>query len=157
MITDINPLELPSLPLNCRNKLPSLAAIYIVLSENDDILYVGKAINLANRWMQHHRFKQFGSYQSVRIAWLECSDETLLDQVERMLIKSLTPLLNNTRVPERTVEVKEGTFCKAIKVRLNTEDYEFLERESQRRDIPVSQIVREGLKILKNQLEPVSN
>lgn len=49
MITDIDPLELPSLPLTPRNKLPNFAAIYIVISENNEILYVVRAINLANR------------------------------------------------------------------------------------------------------------
>jgi hypothetical protein len=44
---------------------------------------------------------------------------------------------------------------KAIKVRLNAQEFEFLETEAARRDIPMSQIIRESLKqeMKKRQLE----
>ncbi len=44
---------------------------------------------------------------------------------------------------------------KAIKVRLNDKEFEFLESEAARRDVPMSQIIRESLKqeMNKRQLE----
>ena len=55
----INPLDLPSLSLAERKNLPDCAAIYFVM-EGDRILYIGKSINLAQRWANHNSSEQFG-------------------------------------------------------------------------------------------------
>ncbi len=53
--------------------------------------------------------------------------------------------------------VKKMAKEKAIKVRLNTVEYERLEREATRRDVPMSQIVRELLKTLDKTSQTISS
>ncbi len=60
----IDPLTLPSLPLNERSllrccaiaQLPSCPAIYFVM-QGERVLYIGQTINLAQRWATHNRLK----------------------------------------------------------------------------------------------------
>lgn len=91
----INPLTLPSLPLGSRSALPSCAAIYFAL-EGDRILYIGRAGNLQQRWLAHHRYSQLSS--EARIAWLESSDTELLPEIETALIAHFNPPLNGSAV-----------------------------------------------------------
>ncbi len=50
---DVNPLDLPSLPLESRRSLPDISALYFVLDEDDELLYIGRANNLVKRWRGH--------------------------------------------------------------------------------------------------------
>ncbi|MEI2582370.1 GIY-YIG nuclease family protein [Scytonema sp. PRP1] len=103
----IDPLTLPSLPLGERKQLPRCSAVYFVLAENR-ILYIGKTVNLLQRWAAHHRWSEFVKlFPTVRIAWLECSDETLLTEIEPLLIKEFSPELNGKKCSVAlAVEVK---------------------------------------------------
>ncbi|MEO1558851.1 MAG: GIY-YIG nuclease family protein, partial [Cyanobacteria bacterium J06632_19] len=74
----INPLDLPSVTLLEKHKLPQLPAIYFAIAESGEILYIGRSINIANRWLRHHRYSELKEIGNVRIAWLSCSDESLL-------------------------------------------------------------------------------
>lgn len=94
--SEINPLDLPSVPLIEKDRLPQLAAIYFVISENGKILYIGRSINLASRWNNHHRYSELKEIRNVRIAWLGCNDESLLPQIEEAMIKHFSPYLNRT-------------------------------------------------------------
>lgn len=112
----INPLTLPSLPLTERSRLPSCAAIYFALS-NEEIFYIGRTTNLRQRWTVHHLLKQLLSKKLVRVAWLECSDTNLLPEIEAALIDYFKPLLNkrfgvankklNAIIPDETWEALE--------------------------------------------------
>jgi predicted GIY-YIG superfamily endonuclease len=102
MKTNIDPLTLPSLPLGERyscgvaspTHLPNCPAIYFVM-QGEDILYIGKTINLVQRWVDHHKWNQLIALGTpVTIAWLECSDKNLLTQVETALIRQFAPKLN---------------------------------------------------------------
>ena len=93
-VAKINPLELPSLPLGERSHLPICPAIYFVM-QDERVLYIGKTLNLAQRWATHHKWSylvQLGAV--VRVAWLECSDENILTQIETALIRQFAPELN---------------------------------------------------------------
>jgi predicted GIY-YIG superfamily endonuclease len=93
-VAKINPLELPSLPLNERSNLPSCPAIYFVM-QGKRVLYIGKTVNLAQRWAAHHKWSYLVKLDApVRIAWLICSDTNLLTQIEKALIKEFAPQLN---------------------------------------------------------------
>lgn len=102
--TTINPLVLPSLSLANRSALPSCPAIYFAL-ENDRVLYVGRSCNLQQRWITHHRYSQLKGFNNVRIAWLECSDPSLLPEIEAALIEYFQPELNTTRVATKLPRV----------------------------------------------------
>lgn len=91
---NIDPLELPSLPLTERSHLPNCPAIYFVM-QDECVLYIGRIINLAQRWAAHHKWDQLIARDTpVRIAWLECRDESLLTQIETALIRQFAPELN---------------------------------------------------------------
>ena len=85
---------LKQLPIKNRHQLPACPAVYVVCL-CDEVLYVGQSRNLKNRWMGHHRLKQFPP-QCV-IFWLVVS-ETYLRQVEYIAIEKLKPKLNGQRV-----------------------------------------------------------
>jgi GIY-YIG catalytic domain len=106
--TEINPFTLPSRLLSDRRSLPQCQAIYFVIDE-DSILYIGRTANLAERWIAHHRFNQLET--NPRIAWLECSNEDLLPELERALIKHFSPLLNGTDVVWETKKAKITFTC----------------------------------------------
>ncbi len=92
-ITEINPLALPSLPLGERSQLPNLPAIYFVLN-GESVLYIGRTVNLSQRWVSHHRYEEISQLKLAKIAWLECSDPALLNEIEQALISYFLPPLN---------------------------------------------------------------
>ncbi|HCV29062.1 MAG TPA: hypothetical protein DGO89_01735 [Microcoleaceae bacterium UBA9251] len=110
----VNPLTLPSLPLTEKQNLPGLPAIYFALGNSDEILYIGRSKNLAARWNVHHRYTELKTIGNVRIAWLHCSDESLLSQIEEALIKSFVPPLNRTPNPNPKVTPKNEKTEKLI-------------------------------------------
>ncbi len=94
----IDPLELSSLPLLERSSLPNCPAIYFVLA-GERILYIGRSVNLAQRWVSHHRWNQLTQMcPKARIAWIECNDSELLPKLEAALIERFKPELNSERV-----------------------------------------------------------
>jgi hypothetical protein len=52
-VTDINPSNLPAMPLSERWNLPVCPAIYFVM-QGDITLYIGRTKNLYRRWLTHH-------------------------------------------------------------------------------------------------------
>jgi excinuclease UvrABC nuclease subunit len=55
-VAEIDPLTLPSLPLSEQKHLPSCSAIYFVM-QGDRVLYIGKTVDLAQRWATHNKVK----------------------------------------------------------------------------------------------------
>lgn len=94
----VDPLALPSLPLTDRSQLPVCPAVYFAL-DGDRVLYIGRSVNLQQRWITHHRYSQLKGLNNVRIAWLECSDPSLLPEIEVALIEYFQPSLNGELIP----------------------------------------------------------
>jgi|GEM_PF-2138836 len=96
----IDPFNLPCLPLIKRKQLPTFPGIYFVMeNESRSVLYIGKAVNLQQRWTTHHRLYEFKKIaDSVYIAWLECNDVNLLLNIEEALIRHFKPPFNGTIV-----------------------------------------------------------
>lgn len=95
----INPLALPSVAMSQADELPPARSIYFVLDGNE-ILYIGQSIRLSQRWdfsRSHHILPKLFERTSWRIAWLECSEDTLLDGIELALIDHFNPPLNTRR------------------------------------------------------------
>lgn len=104
----VDPLALPSLPLATRAELPNCPAIYFVLN-GDAVVYIGRTNNLYQRWVAHHRWHQLKLMTGdIRIAWLECSDASLLSEIETALIEHFKPSFNQTKVEgeQRFLHVK---------------------------------------------------
>lgn len=95
---------LPSLKLSEKQRLPEYAAIYFVIAR-DQVLYVGLATNLRNRWQNHHRFPQLeriNKRYEVRLFWLACH-QSELNELERQYIDYYCPVLNQTKIPEQKI------------------------------------------------------
>jgi hypothetical protein len=96
--TDVNPLVLPSVTLSERDTLPEVSGIYFAIDSENTIQYIGRTVNVLNRWKNHHRTKQLQNIATVRVAYLTIDDVTLLDMVENTLIDYFQPKLNFTRI-----------------------------------------------------------
>lgn len=103
--------KLPSLSLSQRNSLPESPAVYFAVDSNNRVLYVGKAINLLNRWKSHHRLEQLNRINRrhpIIIACLSCSNNLkLLADTENYFINLYQPLLNRTSVPAQKITPAE--------------------------------------------------
>jgi hypothetical protein len=96
----INPSALPFVSFADRKQLPSGPGVYFVM-DGATVIYIGRAVNLRNRWVAHHRLIQFRAISGARIVWLEINDVSLLDSVERACIDYFCPSLNRTTTGER--------------------------------------------------------
>src|SRR3954470_16044057 len=93
----IVPAHLPSLPLQQKDELPDIPAVYFALGETSQILYIGKSVSLNGRWKGHHRQIELERIGNVRLAWIEFETEEFLEEVERVLISHFSPAMNGWR------------------------------------------------------------
>lgn len=102
LLENIKLSELPSIYLLEKEKLPTCPAIYFVSDSKGQILYIGRTVNLFERWREHHRFQQlkrFNRKNRVSISWMTCSNDiNTLSKLENELIKLHKPPLNWTKV-----------------------------------------------------------
>ena len=89
---------LPSLAFEHRYDLPPIPAMYFVLSEQREIVYIGETENLNARWKSHHRARQMAS-GGYRIHWREMTDPAARTIAERGAIAYFRPTWNRTEVP----------------------------------------------------------
>jgi len=95
----ITPTQLPSVPLESRAMLPKTPGIYFAIDSQGTIQYIGRSVDINQRWKQHHRCDQLEKVGEVQIAWLEVSDTRLLSPIEKALIKWFRPPLNSEPLP----------------------------------------------------------
>lgn len=146
----INLLELPSLPLSELNALPKkVPAIYFVISSTNEVLYIGRAFDLNQRWSnkRHQHQKALEQLDGVRVSWLQVDDRNLLPELEYEFIERFTPLLNSVNnarrnVPFKATKPREKTFH----IRFTEAEWERLEREATKREVTAAQVIRDLLK-----------
>lgn len=112
--TDINPLALPSLPLHERSQLPATPGIYFALDTFGCVQYIGRSVNLRQRWLAHHRYLELESMDFVSIAWLEVSVPGMLAEIESALVTYFQPPLNESPIyrPKPVVDSKCSLHCR---------------------------------------------
>jgi excinuclease UvrABC nuclease subunit len=91
---------LPSLPLQKRLLLPNIAAVYFVLSNTTEVLYVGRSQSLCFRWQSHGLFYELEAIESVKIAWIPVDTEANLISLEASCIAYFQPPYN--KFPRKT-------------------------------------------------------
>jgi hypothetical protein len=123
----INPKELPSVPVNSRSALPTSSGIYFVATTTGNILYVGKAKNIAKRWIGHHRLPEIIKRHDVMIHYLEAPVE-LIDHLETQWIKSLKPPMNGS-IPDEIV----ANVARTRSLRFTDTQWDALKSEAKRR------------------------
>ncbi|MBO1048406.1 MAG: GIY-YIG nuclease family protein [Dolichospermum sp. DEX182a] len=120
MIETINIFELPSLSLVDKDRLPNCAAIYFVSDSKNQIIYIGRTVNLVERWKAHHRFnqlKRFNRKNPINISWLICSNDIeTLSNLENEFIKLYKPPLNWSKVvvPIRKITPAETALQQSL-------------------------------------------
>ncbi|MFK0735176.1 MAG: GIY-YIG nuclease family protein [Gloeotrichia echinulata GP01] len=145
----INPLDLPSLTLNQKNKLPEITSIYFVISEKDEILYIGRTINLRQRWATHHRLTEFLSqHETAKVSWIEIQEANLLPSLEKSMINYFQPSLNGKKIaylidveedfPMEELEIKVAQNEKSVNQ--NPYKRELCSEEKDGQDIEVSEL-----------------
>jgi excinuclease UvrABC nuclease subunit len=86
--------SLPYLPLSDKSKLPSCPAIYFAVSSKGSVLYIGRSVDICERFRRHHRVPLLEALGGVKIVWLEQSNLFALPRLEETLIKYFNPPLN---------------------------------------------------------------
>lgn len=111
MLLEIKLSDLPSVYLLDKDNLPNCTAIYFVSDSKGQVLYIGRTVNLVERWRQHHRFnqlKRFNRKDRVSISWMTCSNDLkTLSNLEVEFIKLYKPPLNWSKV---VMPVRKITF-----------------------------------------------
>ncbi|BDA71713.1 hypothetical protein CAL7716_058790 [Calothrix sp. PCC 7716] len=97
LATNIQIKDLPSVSIKLKKQLPIISAIYFVLSESE-ILYIGKSLNLNNRWKTHHRRFDFLRYENITIYWYQYTEIETLIELEAYLISKYSPKINNSKI-----------------------------------------------------------
>ncbi|XZF65860.1 MAG: GIY-YIG nuclease family protein [Gloeotrichia echinulata DVL01] len=112
--------ELPSVYLLEKDRLPNCAAIYFVSDSKGQIIYIGRTVNLVERWKAHHRFnqlKRFNRKNPLNISWLICNpDIETLSNLENEFIKLYKPPLNWSKVvvPIRKITPAETALQQSL-------------------------------------------
>ena len=132
--------SLPSLPLAHRKHLPECPGIYFAIDSQGIIYYIGRSVNLNQRWTQHHRTKQLQQHSEIKIAYLEVSEIFLLPKIEEALIEWFNPPLNGLRDnPSATDKCRVSTYI--------TEDLKIeLEKLAKVRDRSLSNLIERIIK-----------
>ena len=102
MVTDEFILNLDCVELNDKNLLPEYPGIYYVVDADKVVWYVGRSINLWQRWnaeQPHHRYHQLIAIsnrenKSFYIYYSETHKKRLY-QLEKIQIYKYQPRLNN--------------------------------------------------------------
>lgn len=75
--------------------LPKIQGIYFVISDNDEILYIGRSTNIHERWRTgHHKTVKFFKYVSPNIMYI-CLPDASIKQIsflESYYIRKHSPL-----------------------------------------------------------------
>jgi DNA-binding Xre family transcriptional regulator len=126
----INLSLLPSVPLAERSQLPAIPCIYFAINSLGNVQYIGRSVNLKQRWVAHHRTRKLKTVDGVRIAYLTIDSVELLPEIEKALIEWFTPPLNKESLlanaksvkaqSETSISGKRTSMRNKIKAFLNT-------------------------------------
>lgn len=94
-VADIVISDLPSIVMGDWSGLPDAAGVYFARNVNGDVLYIGKAKSLKDRWSStHHRYKQIKALGGERLHWLIVENIERIDLIETACIAHFKPRLN---------------------------------------------------------------
>jgi predicted GIY-YIG superfamily endonuclease len=90
----INVLTLPKLLLSERFDLPRIHAVYLVLTKENKVVYIGSAMCLWNRLNHHEKLRDFELSGGYAVAWIQYQSLAEARKTEIKLIKAIAPPLN---------------------------------------------------------------
>ena len=86
----------PYLLFRDRQFLPDVPALYVVLSDAGELLYIGITANLQQRWKDHHRASQMEDH--YRIYWRMAESAKERAEHERTFVRTYRPLWNRSEI-----------------------------------------------------------
>lgn len=89
---------LPFVTFGQRAGMPNDPAIYFILGERDEVLYVGRSVRLRQRWEAHPQKMPAAALGARRVAW-HLVDEAALVDAELAMIRQFRPPLNANGLP----------------------------------------------------------
>ena len=92
----VKPTLLPSIRLDNLEKLPETAAIYFVLNDKEEVLYIGKTENIKQKWSSYGKQELLETTRNVIITYFSVASADSLNQIETTLIKWFKPQYNLT-------------------------------------------------------------
>jgi GIY-YIG catalytic domain len=130
----INPFALPYIAYKDKANLPNSSGIYYVLNRSKrEIVYIGRARNIRNRWRNHHRDWDVGILESIHadgritIAW-EIYPENHLKELETKRIWEFKPVINWKNIEDSDLYLYQGdewqnspSYCRYIGSNLSKE------------------------------------
>lgn len=103
--------KLPYVEFIKKDQLPETAGIYFAIDKDQKIWYIGRAQNLRNRWLGHHRYEQLkkiNKKSNIKLLWYSCeNNENTLTQLENYFIDTYHPVLNSTKVEAKRITPAE--------------------------------------------------
>jgi hypothetical protein len=75
MISDSDPLKLPSVLLESLADVPEITAVSVALADSGEVLYGGVARNRRERWQGHHHWHVLHVSQCTKIICFACDYE----------------------------------------------------------------------------------
>lgn len=103
--------KLPYVEFLKKDQLPETAGIYFAVDKDQKVWYIGKAQNLKDRWVGHHRYdqlKKINKRSSIKILWYSCeNDANTLNKLEKYFIDTYHPVLNQTSVEAKRITPTE--------------------------------------------------
>jgi hypothetical protein len=129
----INLSALPSVSLGNRKHLPQTAGIYLAIDAAETVQYIGRSVNLRQRWSSHHQSSALDIITGVRIAWFEISESSLLPQIEQALIEYFNPPFNVGCCPPKFVKSSDRPAVKHSTVKIRCWLQELLDEKEMTR------------------------
>jgi len=84
--TAVDLTTLPWLPLEDTSAFPARACIYFAIDSLGTVQYIGRSVNVRQRWAQHHKYEALSGADGVKIAYLFVDAPELLPEIEKALI-----------------------------------------------------------------------
>ncbi len=92
----VKPTLLPSIRLDNLEKLPEIAAIYFVLNDKEEVLYIGKTENIKQKWNSDDKQELLEVTKNAIITYFAVASVDILNQIETTLIEWFKPKYNIT-------------------------------------------------------------
>lgn len=109
-----------SLAFDKKRQLPRIPAVYFVLGDDDEIVYIGETQSLFFRFLSHSHSLYFKKWKASAIKWMRTEGLARKERrcIERALIRKLLPPLNKQCHPGFHSDAKHyrEALCSEVKV-----------------------------------------
>lgn len=141
--------SLPWLPIEEKAAFPKRPSIYFAIDSFGNVQYIGRAVNVKHRWVQHHRYDDLKGIGGVKIAYLFVDSPELLPDIEIALIQWFRPPLNFVNNPDKTVKRKGRKVKQVFQPKVGIEDLSCMNFDEWVNNLPQVKRRDEGAKAVQ--------